>query len=167
MRRISVVLGVAGVMAATVALAAGTALARAETETIRTEEPFTETIDNPCTGEPILFEGTLHRTTHTTLNETGYHFVSRYNASDVTGTGLLTGDTYTAPGAGITVGSSLVNGQNTNTEEFFLVYASNGDSPNFILHFLIKTTTNDQQQMAVEVTTIGCTPEVETTHTHQ
>ena len=57
MKRIGVVLGVAAVMAAIVALTAGTAQAQAETDTTHTREPASFFIENPCNGEVILVEG--------------------------------------------------------------------------------------------------------------
>jgi predicted hotdog family 3-hydroxylacyl-ACP dehydratase len=56
-KRMGIVLGVAALMAAIMALAAGTALAQAETETFHNTGTFTFTVENPCTGEEVLFEG--------------------------------------------------------------------------------------------------------------
>jgi hypothetical protein len=51
MRRIVVVLGVAVLMAATVVLTAGTALAQAETATFNEWIPISEELENNCTEE--------------------------------------------------------------------------------------------------------------------
>src|SRR5688572_19008506 len=101
MKRISIVLVLAAVMAAAVALMAGTALAQAETETFQIREPVEFVADaNDCTGEEILFEGVQHQTTVVTTNENGRHVVSRNNWTNFTGTGLETGDEYRLSTAG-------------------------------------------------------------------
>jgi type 1 fimbria pilin len=52
--------------------------------------------DNPCLGEPVALHGDLHLILNITTDSSGgYHFVSKWNAS-YSGTGLLSGATYTA-----------------------------------------------------------------------
>ena len=170
MKRIVVVVGVAAVMAATVALTAGVALAQAETETFHIRGTSTFTVENPCTGEEILFEGKFHNPQHTTLNESGYHFVTRGMVIDVTGTGLQTGDKYRFINAGGIVGYSEiedeVGGLNVNNYEGIFMVVSEGASPNFLMHLLYKVTfdtADGQPGLAFTAETIGCTPEVEPT----
>jgi len=55
MKRIVVVLGVTAVMAAAVALTAGTALAQAQKDTVQITNLI---MQNPCTGEFIAWNGT-------------------------------------------------------------------------------------------------------------
>jgi hypothetical protein len=74
MKRISIVLGLAVLMAAAVVLTAGTALAQAETSTTNERIPLigeTQPEDNPCTGELITWEGTLHLVSHMTTTPDG------------------------------------------------------------------------------------------------
>jgi hypothetical protein len=56
----------------------------------------------PCAngglGEPVVFEGTVHRLVHVTENENGYHVTFHANPRQVSGTGLITGDKYQARG---------------------------------------------------------------------
>jgi len=171
MRRIVVVLGVTAVMAAAVALTAGTALARAETETFQnTGEVIPFTIENPCTGEEILFEGKVRNPVHTTLNENGYHDVTRGVLIDVTGTGLQTSDKYRLVNAGGLAEYSEIEGEvgglYVNNDETIFMVVSEGASPNFLMHLLYKVTfdtADGQPGLVFAAETIGCTPEVETT----
>ena len=169
MRRRGIVLGVAAVMATTVALAAGTALAQAETSTIQVQGPTSFTVDNLCTGETILFEGDFHNVIHTTFNENGQHFVTN-GGTRVTGTGLQTGDEYRLITAGAYVEYVESTGEGEglflNNEATTFHIISQGPSPDFIGHVVSKTTVDliDQQPNTVFVAeVIGCTPEVETT----
>jgi hypothetical protein len=160
MRRIVVVLGVAAVMATMVALAAGTASAQAETETFHQRGPYTRAVENPCTGEEVLIEGTFHAVIHTTLNDDGtYHAVVRGNIN-ATGTSVLTGDKYRFINTGGAEGYSGVGGQEVNNEEFTYLVVSEGASPNFLMHFVVKVTfnTDGHPNTVVEAGTIRCTP---------
>jgi hypothetical protein len=158
----------AALMAAIVALTAGTALAQAETETSIRREPFAFIYDNRCTGEPMLIEGSFQQVTHTTLSENGYHVVISSHISNVTGTGLQTGDEYRITGTAHTVQGSLRNGIEVSNDGTTEVVVSKDGSPNALLRLLFKYTydaDDGQPNMAVVGETIGCTPEVETTHT--
>jgi hypothetical protein len=170
MKRISIVLGVAALMAVMVALAAGTAFAQAETETFHNRGTFTFTVENPCTGEEVLFEGKFNNTVHVTLNKNGYHDVTRSQVSDVTGTGLQTGDKYRFINAGgLAEYSEIeeeVGGLYVGNDETMFMVVSEGSSPNFLMHLLYKVTfdtADGQPGLVFEAQTIGCTPEVETT----
>ena len=113
MRRIVVVLGVAVLMAATVVLTAGTALAQAETATFNEWIPISEELENNCTEEPFTLEGTFHMLLHGTTTENGNQYAlyhhnvqaegvspsgAKYVATSVDqtlSTGDLTGNTHT------------------------------------------------------------------------
>jgi hypothetical protein len=74
MKRISIVLGLAVLMAATVVLTAGAALAQAETSTTNERIPMsgeTAPEDNICNGELITWEGWLHSVAHVTTAPDG------------------------------------------------------------------------------------------------
>jgi hypothetical protein len=157
-------------IAAIVVVSAGAALAQAETTTFHNRGQITFTIDNPCTGEEILFEGRFHNPQHTTLNDNGYHVVTRGNVMDVTGTGLLTGDRYRFINAGGLVEYSEIEGEvgglYVNNDETIFMVVSQGASPNFLMHLLYKVTfdtADGQPSLVFAADTIGCTPEVETT----
>jgi hypothetical protein len=169
MRRMFVVLGLMAVMAAIAALTAGAALAQAQTETSIIRESFEIIGENRCTGEPILIEGDFQQVTHTTLSENGSHVVISSNIRNVSATGLQTGDEYLITGTAHTVQSELSNGIQVSNDGAAEVVVSKDGSPNALIHLLFKYTfdaDDGQPSMVVEVTTIGCTPEVETTHAH-
>jgi hypothetical protein len=74
MKRISIVLGLAVLVAATVVLTAGAALAPAETSTTNLRIPVsgeTAPEDNPCNGELITWAGWLHEVSHRTTAPDG------------------------------------------------------------------------------------------------
>lgn len=154
-------------VAATLLMASGTALARAATETHNVKQPESFTIDNPCTGEPILVEGVFHHVVHVTQTEEGYHFVTRTNTRDVTGTGLQTGDEYRFINVAGEVGGYVINGVSTSTSEVSFLVVTEGASPNFILHATQVHVVDEDFDPSVifEVTTRGCTPDIETSRT--
>jgi hypothetical protein len=167
-RRIGIVLGVATVMAAIVALTAGTALAQSETETFRIRDTIAFIWENPCTEEEILFEGDFQNVFHSTLNEKGYHNFSRGNAVGITGTGLETGDEYRFINAGGYTQNQLANGMFIDNNKAAQLLVSDGNSPNTILQVVTKATFDDVDRepfLIFDITTFGCTPEVETTQT--
>jgi hypothetical protein len=74
MRRISIVLGLAVLMAAAGVLTTGAALAQAETSTTNERIPIsgeTPPEDNPCNGELLTYEGWLHNVSHVTTAPDG------------------------------------------------------------------------------------------------
>lgn len=168
-RRIGIVFGVAAVMAAAVALTAGTALAQAITDHSRTNEPFTEIIENPCTGEEILFEGTFRQVTHFVQNDNGLHG-GVIEVVTATGTGVESGERYRFINS---VNSAFYNGNDGMVVDDVgreILVVSNGASPNFVTHLRAKATTDlddGQPSTSFEMAVVGCTPEVETTHTRQ
>ena len=70
MKRISVVLGLAVLMAATVVLTAGAALAQAETITTTDQTTFNQTFRS-CTNELVQIQGTLNTVAHSTIDANG------------------------------------------------------------------------------------------------
>jgi hypothetical protein len=154
-------------MAAVLLMASGLALAQTATETLNVNRMERFTIDNPCTGEPILVEGVFHHLVHVTRTEEGYHFVIRTNTQDVTGTGLQTGDEYRFINVGGAVGSDVINGVATNTDEGSFMVVTQGASPNFIIHGTLHAVVDQDFDPYVifEVSTVGCTPDIETTRT--
>ena len=162
MKRISFVLGLAVLMAATVALMAGTALAQAETETFQIREPVEFVADaNDCTGEEILFEGVQHQTTVVTTNENVRHVVSRNNGINFTGTGLETGDEYR-----LTIGGGSSEGVITDnlfvySEQGHSVLVIEGDSSNVRTHFRdieVIDFSGDQPSVRIEEFSLDCIP---------
>jgi hypothetical protein len=154
-------------LAVALLMASGLALAQAATETLNVNQPESFTIDNPCTGEPILVEGVFHHLVHVTQTEEGYHFVIRTNTQDVTGTGLRTGDEYRFINVGGSVGGSVINGVNTNTNEFSFMVVTEGASANFILRGteVVVYDEDFDPYVIFAVSTVGCTPDIETDRT--
>jgi hypothetical protein len=70
MKRISVVLGLAVLMAATVVLTAGAALAQAQTITSTDQTTFNQTFQS-CTNELVQIQGTLNTVAHSTIDANG------------------------------------------------------------------------------------------------
>jgi len=101
MKRISVVLGVAALIAATVVLSAGAVLSKAETVQTVEQIPVSGEIKantgfNRCTSEPepITWEGTLHLVKNETTTPDG-RWVGTYSATlKGSGVGTLSGTKY-------------------------------------------------------------------------
>jgi len=165
MRRLSVVLGVAAVMAAIVALMTGTALAQAETDTSQTTEPLSFLLENPCNGEEILVEGEVRVLSHTTQNEQGSHSLFLFT-EPLSGTGLETGDKYRFITVGHETTRDLANGVNgfAGTQPFLVT--SEGASPNFIFFITHQAVFDDDGQPTHDFQTavFGCTSDIETIH---
>lgn len=64
--------------------------------------PWNATLYVPCanggSGEDVFFEGFLHARWILMLNGSRYTYTENYNPQGVTGTGVVTGDTYRATG---------------------------------------------------------------------
>ena len=98
MKRLVLSLAVVGM---TLALAAGMALAQANSFTSSVKVPLDEIFDNPCTGEPVHFTGELHILFHQTEDANGgFHVQTHFQPQGVSGTGLLSGEQYR--GVGVT-----------------------------------------------------------------
>jgi hypothetical protein len=64
--------------------------------------PYLFVVGNPCTGEPVLLSGTLHRLVHVTTDENGgFHFYSHFQPMGISGEGLLSGRKYHGTGGTI------------------------------------------------------------------
>jgi hypothetical protein len=96
MKRISLFLGLAVLMAATVVLTASAALARAEVVQSVEKIPVSgELADNPCTGELITLEGTSHLVHTTTITPDGRVVIAYSATFQGHGVGALSGTRYT------------------------------------------------------------------------
>jgi len=175
MKRISIVLGLAVLMAATVVLTAGAALAQATTETFNVSSPVSFTIDNPCPGyeEPILVEGVFHHVVQVTQvdlpnTQPGtdiFKYTNSTNTTNVTGTGLETGDEYRFINQGGLFETTLPADETsqgiafTNTEELSYIVVSNGASPNFMLHGTWKTVYREGTEPTIQLENVwtSCT----------
>jgi hypothetical protein len=158
MRRIVLAFTVPALLAVMV-VAATAAFAQPPTiEKYKLESPVSD-IQNPCPespfyGENIPLEGVIHQVIQTTRveNETSivYKYTNRIHSTNVTGTGEVSGDVYRViTTGGETGGSFLVSNSDptspegiagTDTSEIHYVVVSEGASPNFVVHQLIKYT---------------------------
>ena len=112
MRRLVLSLAVVG---ATLASAAGMALAQATTDTFHQTVPADTRFDPPllntCTDEEIRLTGEVSILTHVTEDANGgLHFVQHYEFKGVSGTGLESGTLYRAVGS-VKTGQYIAPGQ--------------------------------------------------------
>jgi hypothetical protein len=154
-------------IAVVVLLASGIASAAATNETDVYRQPESFTIDNPCQGyeEPILVEGVFQYVYRvTSVGEDPYYFLVHANASNVTGTGLETGDEYRFINGVVATGSGSPGpsgSQNTYNVRYMIV--SDGASPNFILHEVLRQVIGPDGQpfITIEKFWATCTAGVE------
>ncbi len=154
MRRIFVVLGVAVVMAAIVALAAGTALAQANDGATSIREPFTAEGFNPCNGETYFVEGFLHFVSNTTVDSSGTpHEVLHLNQVGVKGVGE-SGATYSfiATNNINSMPLDMSAGEQTLTLDFrVLRQGRDGTRDDFMGHLTFHVTQNANGELTAEV----------------
>ena len=141
-------------IAALFALCAAATNARAQATTTTTSEnvPFTSTLLNPCNGDLITFQGTLHITnTLTTDAGGGTHLKTHVNYQDVTGTGTPSGLNYRIG----TVANESLNdneeGQLDNTVIQTLKLIAPGTALNYFTRLVFHVTINANGQTTSEV----------------
>jgi hypothetical protein len=117
MKRIVVVLGVAAVMAAMVALTAGTALAQSETETFNDRVPIEGRLFNACTQEFVTYEGTQYFVLHITEDPNGGFHVKGHFHNQIQGVS--------------TSGAKYVTHQTENNHQYFDVFSESGSNFTF------------------------------------
>jgi hypothetical protein len=177
MKRISIVLGLAVLMAATVVLTAGAALAQATTETfnVRTYESFIIPEENAtCPGqEAIQLDGFFHyvvQVTKVDLPNTQsdtdvYKVTNNTNTTNVIGTGLVSGNEYRFVGTGRLNETLLFPEvtpegiQYTGIEETSYSIISPGASTNLRVHVTSKIVYDEDQAplIKIEKATFDCT----------
>ncbi len=133
-----------------IALAAPQA-ARAQATTIHVNQtdPFTAVIDDPCTGEPILFEGTIHTEGEITINDNHTHSQLHTNIH-ATGIGALTGTEY--------IFNDVLNNNTNSGDPLPMIVSlehntriiSTGPSDNFLANTRIQITINANGEMTVD-----------------
>jgi len=168
-------------IAVVVLLASGIASAAATNETDVYHQPESFTIDNPCPGyeEQIQIEGIFHYQGHlakvypdpTQPEHDIYQYQVRNNTTNVTGTGLSTGDRYRLNSqfslAEVQLSPEMGSqGLYTGTETHQIQIISYGDSPSFIGHVTTKyvwTSDLEKIYIIVENVTGTCTGGGQTT----
>ena len=93
---------VLGVMLTAVATTASTAWA----ETTSVTERIVTTVDNPCNGEVVLVEGTVHYVSRANEDRGGGGHSFTHGVFHGTGTGLTSGDEYRVLSVGLDPGES-------------------------------------------------------------
>jgi hypothetical protein len=157
MRRIIALMTATALMVVMVVVAAAAVFAQPPTiEKYHLYSTVSYTIDNPCPGyeEPIPLDGDIHQVIQNTRveNETSivYKYTNRAYSTNVTGTGVVSGDVYRLNSTGGEVGGSFVVSNSeptspegiagTDTSVIHSVVVSEGASPNFVVHQTIKYT---------------------------
>jgi hypothetical protein len=140
------------VLAASLALAAGVALAQATTKHFEGTAPANFNIVNPCNGEVVHLSGEFHFAGQLTFDAAGgNHRTLEVNTTGVKGTGE-SGAQYVVqmitPGAGSTgEGSFPITFTNENTTNII----GRGQVPDFKTHFTFHITFNENGDVTAEV----------------
>lgn len=133
---------------------AGTrAFAQATTTTTNEEIPFTDTRPNPCNGDQVTFQGTMHVTNSVTTDTSGgYHLKTHVNYQDVSGTGTPSGLSYNVR----TTTNETLNDNDGPQAETTVIQTikliSQGSSPNYFLHLVFHITVNANGETTSTVT---------------
>lgn len=134
------------------------AIAAGEATTSTTNVIIDETIpvENPCTGEMIVFTIRAHLLVHTTADANGgTHQVERGHGQRVFGVSD-TGTQYVGKIVATTVDQNNVsNPQNAFSELFHFYVVSQGGSDNFFLEFRMHVTVNANGEMTATFTDFG------------
>jgi hypothetical protein len=170
-----VLMTVAAMMAVIVVGGAAVAMAQTSIEKFNVSSPAQFTIDNPCPGyeEPILVEGVFHhvlQVTQVDLPNTQpgtdiFKYTNSTNTTNVTGTGLETGDEYRFINPGGTHDTTLPADETsqgiafTNTEELSYIIVSKGPSPNYMFHGTWKTVYREGTEPIIQLENVwtSCT----------
>ncbi len=136
--------------------AAGTpAFGQATTTTTNEEVPLSTTEPNPCNGDVVAIQGTMHVTNTLTLDASGgYHLKSHVNYQDVSGTVALNGRTYRVS----TTANETVNDSDSAQFETTVIQTikliSQGPVPNFFVQVVFHITVNANGQTTSTVTDV-------------
>jgi hypothetical protein len=154
MRRVTLVLVVAGVLA----LVVGSGVAFAQAQVIQEHEttPFVDmVVTNPCTGEEVIFSGNLHVYTRLTITPDGAFHGGIYhvNTQDAAGVGLSTGDEYRliSPFNLSQNSPAPLSTTRAQTSTAPLTVVSTGASPNWLLHTTFHFTMNANGTVTADI----------------
>ena len=115
-------------------------------------EVLSFTIDNPCSSEPVLVSGMVHRVTQTILDPDHgtLVFVAHGNYQDLNGAGLISGTRYHVTGPYTTIQAATPLPPFTLTTRASFQLTGEGANNNFVIEQLFHITIN----AIGEVTTI-------------
>jgi hypothetical protein len=115
--------------------------AQATATTTNQDFPLETTLDNPCTGEPILFTGQVHLMIHATATPSGHFETTVHsNLQDVSGTGTESGAAFHFQAASTTTAQVEPGVETTIMINFRIIGPGAGN--NFLLHNLTHLTVN-------------------------
>jgi hypothetical protein len=141
------------------AAAGSPAFGQATTTTTNEEIPFTGSLPNPCNGDVVTFQGTMHVVnTVTTDAGGGFHLKTHVNYQDVSGTGSPSGANYNVR----TTSNETLNDNDGPQSELTVIQTikliSQGSALNSFLHvvFHITVNANGQTTSTVSETRIEC-----------
>jgi hypothetical protein len=127
MRRIWLVLAVLAAAGTSLVLGAGAALAQGEQRAINERIPFSTAVINPCNGEEVTYEGTLHIVTRVGEDRSGgLHDIAHLNFQ-AEGVGDQ-GGTYTISQVDTGTGTLTAQDANTFTVELLAEFIRRGES---------------------------------------
>jgi hypothetical protein len=166
MRHIVVVLTLSAMITG---LVAGPVAAKAQVESGSIENYYME---NPCTGEWILWNGTYTSVWQDIQNASGRHY-SLHTNLNITGRGVDTGDTYRLLNAGNEIGNEVfIDGEYEPSASNYInvglhtLVVSDGASPNFLIT-VVNRWSGDYEPQPGDISLYAerCTPELETVPT--
>ncbi len=138
------------------AAAAGSpAFGQATTTTTNEEVPVSSSVVNPCNGDVVNYQGTLHVTnTLTTDSSGGFHLKTHTNFQDVSGTGVPSGLNYRV----VTTRNETVNDSDSAQFETTVIQTikavSQTSAPNLFIHIVMHITVNANGQTTSTVTEV-------------
>ncbi|HEX8503401.1 MAG TPA: hypothetical protein VF659_22650 [Pyrinomonadaceae bacterium] len=127
----------------------------AQTTATTTSEniPFTDTRPNPCNGDLVTFQGTMHITNSVTTDASGgLHLRTHVNYQDVSGTGVPSGLNYRV----MTTVNDTLNDNDAGQFETTVIQTvklnSQGPALNYFLHMVFHITINANGETTSTVT---------------
>lgn len=135
------------------AAAGSPAFGQATTTTTNEQLTISSSVLNPCNGDLVAFQGTVHVTSTLTIDASGgYHLKTHSNYQDVSGTGSPSGRNYRI----VTTRNETVNDSDTAQFETTVIQTikavSQGALPNLFIHVVFHVTVNANGQTTSTVT---------------
>ncbi len=124
---------------------------RAEVVT-NTSVPFSTTVYNSCTGEPVHLTGELHVLVHITEDGNGgFHFYSHFQPMGVSGQGLASGRNYQAVGETIRMSNDSSESQFEGSFVNNFKIVGQGPGGNFMVHTNTHFTVNANGDVTADI----------------
>jgi hypothetical protein len=120
--------------------------------TVRSEANIFAIVGNPCTGEPMVFQGVDHLLLQGVRNDDGLFHVQSYQTAELTGTDSQ-GNEYVAKFNLKAEFDGLVGVVQTTTITTVAVSHS-GAAPNFVVHTTLHITLNPDGTVTVQVASV-------------